>query len=97
SGKIICPYHAHSAQSELFVVLSGAAEIRTEAGWQTVSAGEAVFHPPGAAHQTRNSGPDELLLLIITDNPPQDSFVYPDSAKHGSRALGTWYRLTEVD
>ncbi len=96
-GKTICPYHAHSAQSELFLVRSGRAAIRTADGVHLVEAGEAVFHPPGTAHQTSNPGPDPLELLIITDNPPFDSFVYPDSNKHGSRALGTWYRLTEVD
>lgn len=96
-GKTICPYHSHSAQSELFLVLAGRAAIRTAAGVSLVEAGEAVFHPPGTTHQTSNPGPDELLLLIITDNPPFDSFVYPDSDKHGSRALGIAYRITPVD
>ncbi len=96
-GKTICPFHAHSAQSELFLVLSGRASVRTTAGTHELETGEVVFHPPGTAHQTSNPGPDDLLLLILTDNPPFDSFHYPDSDKHGSRALGKIYRVTEAD
>lgn len=95
-GKTICPYHAHAQQSELFVVLAGEADIRTTAGTTRVPAGDVVFHPPRTAHQTSNPGPADLLLLVIADNPPGDTFTYPDSAKHGARALGKFYRITET-
>jgi hypothetical protein len=52
---------------------------------------------PGIPHQTTNHGPDELEVIIITANPVFDSFVYPDSEKHGSRALNQFYHITPTD
>ena len=97
TGKSICPLHSHSAQWELFIIQSGTATIRSGDETHLVEAGEAVLHPPGTPHQTTNNGIEDLVVLIITDNPPFDSFTYPDSNKHGSRALGTWYRINQVD
>ncbi|WP_221030592.1 cupin domain-containing protein [Actomonas aquatica] len=97
AGKAICPYHQHSRQSEMFIVLEGRATIRTADGSTDVPAGDIVFHPPGTAHQTSNTSDDDLLLLVIANNPSGDTFYYPDSDKHGARALGKFYRITEVN
>lgn len=97
AGKAICPYHSHSVQWELFLFTAGRATVRHGAETHDVVAGEAVLQPPGTAHQTHNPGPDDLEVVIITDNPPDECFYYPDSDKHGARSLGKLFRLNEVD
>src|SRR5688500_3496750 len=88
SGAAVCPFHAHFAQWELFVVLSGTATIRAGTETHRAVTGEVFLHPPGEAHQLSNPGPGDLEILIITDNPQLDAFHYPDSDKWGFRPPG---------
>jgi len=97
AGKAVCPFHSHSVQWELFVFLSGRAEVRSGDETHEVTAGDAVMQPPGTPHQTHNPGPDDLEIMIITDNPADECCYYPDSDKHASRSLGKVFRLNEVD
>ena len=50
-GKALCPYHSHSAESELYLVVSGKGSIRDKEGTTMVTAGDAFFFGPGEAHQ----------------------------------------------
>jgi uncharacterized cupin superfamily protein len=81
AGGSHCPYHAHSAQSELYLIVSGRGEVRDESGTTEVVAGDAFFFGPGEAHQIVNPGPDELTYYVIADNPVGDACYYPDSKK----------------
>jgi uncharacterized cupin superfamily protein len=81
AGGAHCPYHAHSAQSELYLVVSGRGNVRDSAGTTEVVAGDAFFFGPGEAHQISNPGPDELTYYVIADNPIGDACYYPDSKK----------------
>jgi uncharacterized cupin superfamily protein len=96
-GAAICPYHAHAAQWEMFVIESGDGEVRTASGRTAVRAGDVILHPPDEPHQLRNVGAADLHVLIIADNPPADVFYYPDSDKWGLRKPGRFFRMTEVD
>lgn len=80
-GASHCPYHAHSAQSELFLIVSGLGSVRDGAGTTEVAAGDAFFFGPGEAHQITNPGPNELTYYVIADNPIGDACYYPDSKK----------------
>jgi uncharacterized cupin superfamily protein len=80
-GETCCPFHAHAAQWEFFYILVGEGTVRRNGETFTVGAGDAILHPPGEAHQIRNTGTSELRYLIIADNPPFDPCVYPDSGK----------------
>lgn len=80
-GASACPYHAHSAQWELFVFLGGTGRVRTPEGEVPVAAGDVVLHPPGEAHQLTNDGKEDLVLLIVADNPFGEACYYPDSDK----------------
>jgi uncharacterized cupin superfamily protein len=80
-GETCCPYHAHSAQWEFFYILSGEGTVRRDGESFAVKPGDAIMHPPGEAHQIRNTGTRDLQYLIIADNPPVDPCVYPDSGK----------------
>ena len=80
-GKSYCPYHSHSAESELYLVVSGRGSIRDKDGFTTVMEGDAFFFGPGEAHQLTNAGEEDFVYYVIADNPRGDSCYYPDSRK----------------
>lgn len=88
-GKALCPYHSHSAESELYLVVSGKGGIRDKEGTTMVTAGDAFFFGPGDAHQLTNAGEEDFVYYVIADNPPGDSCYYPDSGKFAVMKEGT--------
>ena len=80
-GKSLCPYHSHSSESELYLVVSGRGSIRDKDGSTIVTAGDAFFFGPGDAHQLTNAGDEDFVYYVIADNPRGDSCHYPDSGK----------------
>src|SRR5215212_2400918 len=91
-GKSLCPYHSHSCQSELYLVVSGKGTVRDKDGMTEVAAGDAFLFRPGEAHQLTNRGDEDFVYYIIADNPLGDSCFYPDSGKFAVPKDG----LTEV-
>lgn len=81
AGKAYCPYHAHSAETEFYLVVSGRGSVRDKTGLTEVAAGDSFFFAPGEAHQLSNPGPDDFVYYVIADNPRGDSCYYPDSGK----------------
>jgi len=81
TGKSYCPYHSHSAESELYVVISGSGKVRDKEGTKEVGAGDVFFFPPGEAHALSNAGEDDFVYYVVADNPRGDSCFYPDSGK----------------
>ena len=84
--KSLCPYHSHSAESELYLVVSGRGSIRDKDGSTIVAEGDAFFFQPGEAHQITNAGDEDFVYYVIADNPRSggttgDSCFYPDSGK----------------
>src|SRR5438552_8645140 len=55
-GKSLCAYHAHAAESELYLVVSGRGSVRDKDGTTEVGPGDAFFFQPGEAHQLTNAG-----------------------------------------
>ena len=85
-GKSFCPYHSHSAESELYLVVSGRGSVRDKDGSTIVSVGDTFFFQPGEAHQLTNAGDNDFVYYVIADNPRSggrtgDSCYYPDSSK----------------
>jgi uncharacterized cupin superfamily protein len=80
-GSSLCPYHVHSAESELYLIVSGTAAVRDRHGLTEASAGDAFFFPPGEAHEIRNAGSDDLTYYVIADNTVGECCYYPDSDK----------------
>src|SRR5881275_1026035 len=62
-GKSLCPYHSHSAESELYLVVSGRGSIRDKDGSAIVTAGDAFFFGPGEAHQLTNAARKTLFIM----------------------------------
>ncbi|HEY4248617.1 MAG TPA: cupin domain-containing protein [Lacunisphaera sp.] len=96
-GAAVCPFHSHLAQSELFVVQTGSGTARVGDDTHAINAGDVFYQPPGEPHQLINSGSDELIVLIIADNPQLDACYYPDSKKWGLRPPGKFFRMVECD
>jgi uncharacterized cupin superfamily protein len=88
-GKSLCPYHSHSAESELYLVVSGRGKIREKSGTTEAEAGDAFFFGPGDAHQLTNAGDEDFVYYVIADNPRGDSCFYPDSGKWAVPKEGT--------
>src|SRR5438874_11689675 len=85
-GKSLCPYHAHAAESELYLVVSGRGSVRDKDGTTEVWLGDAFFFQTGEAHQLWNAGDEDYVYYVIADNPRSggttgDSCYYPDSRK----------------
>jgi mannose-6-phosphate isomerase-like protein (cupin superfamily) len=56
------PWHSHE-QEEVYVILEGTGEMCVGEERRTLTAGQAVFVPPGIFHQLTNSGDTPLRLL----------------------------------
>jgi uncharacterized cupin superfamily protein len=80
-GKSLCPYHSHSAEWEMYLVVSGKGTIRDKDGWTEVGPGDAFLFEPGEAHQCKNAGDDDFIYYVLADNPRGDMCHYPDSGK----------------
>jgi uncharacterized cupin superfamily protein len=80
-GKFNFPYHAHSAQWELYLVVSGKGTVRHKDGTSEIVGGDAFVFKPDEAHQIYNSGSEDLIYYIIADNPIGESGYYLDSGK----------------
>jgi uncharacterized cupin superfamily protein len=84
-GKSLCPYHAHEAETELYLVVSGRGSVRDKDGITEVGPGDAFLFQPGEAHQLSNACNEDFIYYVIADNPRSgatgDSCFYPDSGK----------------
>jgi uncharacterized cupin superfamily protein len=96
-GKPACPFHSHTTQWELYVIVSGTGTARCGKERHKVQAGDAFMHPPLEAHQLINTGKKDLVFYVVADNPPVDIFHYPDTGKWGFRPQGKFFRMTEAD
>jgi len=81
-GKANFPYHAHSAQWEMYLVVSGKATVRHKDGRTEVVAGDAFIFGPDEPHQLINSGLEDLTYYVVADNPIGESSYEPEH--------GTW-------
>lgn len=80
-GKTPYPYHSHSAQWEYYQVISGSGIVRDQSGETAVAAGDAFIFKPGEPHQLFNNSTQDLIYLVVADNPIGESCHYPDSNK----------------
>lgn len=86
AGKTAWPYHSHSAQWEFYHVSSGRGYVRHEAGETEVVAGDAFLFKPGEPHTFRASESEDLVMIVIADNPIGETSYYPDSDKYMVRS-----------
>ena len=96
-GATNWPHHAHSAQWELYIILSGCGRVRTPEGWQNIGPGDSFIHPPGEPHQIHNNGTEDLLYYVVADNPQADIGTYPDSGKWFAKPQRKTFEIVEVN
>jgi len=80
-GKAYCPYHSHSSETEMYLVVSGRGKVRDKDGMTEVVAGDAFVFAPGEAHQLSATENEDFVYYVLADNPRGDSCFYPDSGK----------------
>src|SRR3982074_240488 len=60
-GKSLCPYHAHAAESELYLVVSGRGSVRDKDGSAIVTDGGAFVSSPAPTPPVTNAGDADFL------------------------------------
>ena len=92
------PFHCHSAEEELFVVLGGEGRLRLGDGEHPLRPGHVVSRPAGTgvAHQFI-AGDGGLKVLCYSDIDSRDQTFFPDSNKVNLRYLGVMLRVEPVD
>jgi uncharacterized cupin superfamily protein len=82
-GNACFPYHWHSANEEMLIVLSGRPTLRTPAGERVLAEGEVVAFRLGeeGAHQVVNRSDGTVRFLIVSEMNSVDLNGYPDSGK----------------
>jgi uncharacterized cupin superfamily protein len=79
------PYHWHSANEELVIVLSGRPSVRAPEGWRDLDVGEVVVFPTGptGAHQIVNRSDEPARVLLVSEMNAPELSGYPDTGKLG--------------
>ena len=82
-GEATFPYHAHTANEELLIVLSGRPSLRTPEGWRELEPGEVVAFPAGTegAHQLQNRSDEEARVIVVSTMIAPEVTLYADSGK----------------
>lgn len=86
-GNFSCPYHYHTAEEELFLVLEGEAIVRIDNKFHKVGPGDLIFYPVGTeyAHNMYNHTDKPFKFFALSsDEPDSDDCFYPDSKKNTS-------------
>jgi uncharacterized cupin superfamily protein len=79
-GAVSSMRHWHTQEDELVYVLSGELVLVTDAGEQSLKAGQCAGFPAGIAngHQLVNRGPVPAVYLEISNRDESDAASYPD-------------------
>jgi uncharacterized cupin superfamily protein len=97
-GKRNWPYHAHAAQTEYYIVLSGRGRVTDGKGRaHPVKPGDHFIFMPGEAHQIFNPSKGNLEYLVIADHHPADVTSYPNTGKRALKPEGRCVRVDEAD
>jgi uncharacterized cupin superfamily protein len=82
-GQATFPYHWHTANEELLLVLDGTVTVRLPGETREAGAGEVVAFPRGerGAHQLLNRGTERARFIVMSEMNWPDPCVYPDSGK----------------
>jgi uncharacterized cupin superfamily protein len=82
-GQATFPYHAHTANEEMLVVLRGRPHLRTPDGWRPLEEGEVVAFLVGeeGAHQLQNRSDEPVRVLVVSTMIAPEVNLYPDSGK----------------
>jgi len=77
--------HYHEEMEEVFVIVSGKAEIEIENERSTLDAGDMVIIPPRAKHVMTNTGSEPVNYIVL-------GIVSRAGGKTGKRSRGYFYK-----
>jgi uncharacterized cupin superfamily protein len=82
-GQATFPYHAHTANEEMLIVLRGRPHLRTPEGWRELAEGDVVAFRRGeeGAHQVHNRGGKEVRVLVLSTMIAPEVNLYPDTGR----------------
>ena len=82
-GKSSCPYHYHTANEEIFYVISGRGILRTPEGDKIVSEGDVIVMPANenGAHKLTNTSDVPFVYLEVKTATTPEVCLQPDSEK----------------
>lgn len=80
-GKTNWPMHSHTQQWEFFLIQSGKGVVRTPKGDIKITSGDYFIHPPLSSHQVINQGKEDLVMLVVANNPTSDLIRYFKTGK----------------
>jgi uncharacterized cupin superfamily protein len=95
-GAANFPFHAHSAQWEMYIFLKGRGRVRGPESTITSEEGQSIIFRPGEAHQILNSSENELCYLVVADHSLADVVTYPDTGKWVIKPQQKCFTLTEI-
>jgi uncharacterized cupin superfamily protein len=97
-GNLGTPFHCHSAEEEIFVVLAGEGTLLLGDERIPVRRGHVVARPPGTriAHALEAGAPG-LTYLAYGTREPNDIAYYPRSNKIYFRGVGVMTRVEKLD
>jgi uncharacterized cupin superfamily protein len=97
-GNLGTPFHCHSAEEEIFVVLDGDGTLLLGDERIPVHRGHVVARPPGTrvAHALE-AGENGLTYLAYGTREPNDIAYYPRSSKIYWRGVGVMARVEKLD
>ena len=107
-GKIVCPFHNHHNEEEMFFILEGEGLLRFGNEKYPLRKNDFIACPAGGrevAHQIINTGPTDLIYLAVSTTEQVEVAEYPDSdkigvfsGKRGERVLRKLFKATsDVD
>ena len=85
-GKAQCPFHAHRAEEEMFLILEGEGELRFGTQRYPIRKHDVIACPTGGAemaHQIINTGRVPMRYLALSNQQAVEVCEYPDSDKIG--------------
>lgn len=62
--------HSHAEAEQVYYVISGVGTAWSGDQRVVVSAGMALYMPPGVDHEIENTGDEDLVFAVITTQPP---------------------------
>lgn len=83
-GKMICPYHLHYAEEEMFIILEGSGTLRVAGEMIPIRAGDIIDIPPGPEypHHIINTSDAPLKYISISTQKRPEIAEYPDTGKY---------------
>lgn len=85
--KFSCPYHWHTEEEELVIVLEGEATVRNNGEFRILKPGDLIYYNVGAdsVHHMYNHTDKPFKYFVLSNQAPDtDTCYYPDSKKQSS-------------